>query len=88
MIFSLLNLDKICPSFLFAKFFSMAFGSCFFQWGSLIKKMCKIELLYEKLCTLKHTLIFKKFQNFAKKICEFAKKIYTVFLYLRSSTTG
>ena len=40
--------------------------------------MCQIELLYEKLCTLKHTLIFKKFQNiskkFAEKICEFAKK--------------
>ena len=36
MIFSLLNLDKICPSFLFAKFFSMAFGSCFFQWGSSV----------------------------------------------------
>ena len=56
------------------------------------KKLCKIELLYEKLITLRHTLIFKKFQNiakkFAKKICEFAKKIYTVFLYLRSSTTG
>ena len=47
------------------------------------KKVCKIELLYDKLCTLKHTLIFKKFQNIAKKIaekiCEFAKKIYILF---------
>ena len=34
----------------------------------------------------------KKFQNIAKNIAknisEFAKKLYTVFLYLRSSTTG
>ena len=56
------------------------------------KKICKIELLYKKLCTLKHTLILKKFQNiaknFGKKICEFAKNLYTAFLYLRSSTTG
>ena len=56
------------------------------------KKLCEIELLYEKLCTLRHTLKLKIFQNiakkFAKKICEFAKKFYTVFLYLRSSTTG
>ena len=28
----------------------------------------RIELLYEKLCILRHTLIFKKFQNIAKKI--------------------
>ena len=27
-----------------------------------------MELLYEKLCILKHTLILKKFQNIAKKI--------------------
>ena len=36
-------------------------------------------LLSEKLCTLRHTLIFKKFQNYAKKICEFAKKILHCF---------
>ena len=57
-----------------------------------MKKLCKIELLYEKLCILRHTLILKKFQNiaknFAKKNCEFTKKLYTVFLYFRSTTTG
>ena len=39
-----------------------------------------------------YTLKLKIFQNiakkFAKKICEFAKKFYIVFLDLRSSTTG
>ena len=71
VIFSLLYLDKICASFLFSKFFPMTFGSCFFQSRSLIKKLCKIKLLYEKLYTLRYINI-RKFQNVAIK---FAKKI-------------
>ena len=55
-----------------------------FSMRVIDKKLCKIELLYETLCTLRHTLKFKKFQNivknFAKKICEFAKKFYTALL--------
>ena len=41
----------------------------FFSMGVIDKKkLWKIELLYEKLCTLRHTLILKKFE---KKNCEF-----------------
>ena len=50
-------------------------------YNSRESKKCKIEVLYKKLCTLKHTVTFKKFQNMEENI-------YTGFLYLRSSSTG
>ena len=53
----------------------------FFSMRVIDKKNC----VKPSYCTLKHTLILKKFQNIAKN---FAKKFYTVFLYLKSSTTG
>ena len=47
--------------------------------------MGQIELLYEKLCTLTHTLILKKFKNIEKnllkKIANLQKKLHGSSLF-------
>ena len=72
MNFSLLYLDKICAPFLLSKFFYDLRIVFFLMRVIDKKKLCKIEFLYEKLCTLRHTLEFKKYAKYCKK---FKKKM-------------
>ena len=57
--------------FFVSEIFCMTFELCFFNEShrrAFIMKLSKIEILYDNLCSLRHKLIFKTFQNIAKKI--------------------